>query len=284
VDLPERAARQEYLSMRLANRPACSVSEEIINLIAERSAGMSIADLESIIEAAARNSVKAGEEMTDKLLEEAFETVRFGEARARDPEEVNRTARHEAGHTIMYWLSGWWPAYVTVVARGGHGGYMAPCAAEIEKRGNRTRDQLLREICVNLSGRCAELLYYGRDAGLSTGVSQDLENATNIARAMVCRYGMEEEFGLLVTPELMKYEGALSSPVYLKLNEAANKILKEQMDKTMTLLEKNRQHLDALVEALIGRERLTTEELQNILPQIPDAEMQTSWVFGAEEQ
>jgi len=86
---------------------------------------------------------------------------------------------------------------------------------------------------------------------------------------MACRYGMEEDFGLVVTPELLKYEGALSSPVYLQLNEVANRILKEQMGKTMQLLEENRKNLDALVEVLVKKERLTTEDLQEILPPVP---------------
>lgn len=268
VDLPERAARQTYLTMRLQGRTGCTVSEDIVKLIAERSSGMSIASLESIIETAARNAVKTGGELTDKLLESAFETVRFGEARPTDIETVRRTARHESGHALLYWASGWWPAYVTVVARGGHGGYMAPCAREIEKRGVRSKEELLADIRVNLAGRAAELIYYGTAAGLSTGASQDLENATQTARAIVCRYGMDEEFGLLVTPELMKYEGALSSPVYIKLNELAGKILKEQMAKTLEFLKERRRSLDALVESLVANERLTTENLQKILPPI----------------
>jgi ATP-dependent metalloprotease FtsH len=268
VDLPERAARQQYLSMRLENRAACTVSDETIKLIAERSSGMSIANLESIIETAARSAAKANEGLNGRLLEEAFEAVRFGEARARDPEAVKKTAVHEAGHTIMYWLSGWWPSYVTVVSRDSHGGYMAPCSTETEK-GNFTKDELLFRICVSFGGRAAETLVYPDDSGLSTGASGDLEHATNIARQMVCRYGMDDEFGLLATPELMKYEGAMSSPVYLRLNEAASKILKEQMARTQKFLEENRQHLDTVVKALIQKERLTAENLQNILPPIP---------------
>ncbi|MFO7949556.1 MAG: hypothetical protein R6U36_04215, partial [Candidatus Fermentibacteraceae bacterium] len=85
---------------------------------------MSIANLEAVIDAAGRQAVKAGTGLTDALLENALETIRYGEAHARDGEEVRRTAVHEAGHTLLYWLSGWWPAYVTVVARGQHGGYM----------------------------------------------------------------------------------------------------------------------------------------------------------------
>jgi ATP-dependent Zn protease len=86
---------------------------------------------------------------------------------------------------------------------------------------------------------------------------------------------MAEEFGLIVTPELMKYEGALSSPVYLKLNEVANRILTEQMEKTMNLLEQNRKYLDAVVEALVDKERLTSEDLQKILPPVPGMNAET---------
>ena len=269
VDLPEKAAREQYLNMRLKNRPASTISDEIIKLIAERSTGMSIANLESVIETAARSAVKLGGELTGKLLEEALETVRYGEARtARDPEDVRRTAYHEGGHTIMYWLSGWWPAYVTVVARGGHGGYMARCTDEAEKKESRTRKELLADMRGDLAGRAAEILAYGAEDGLSTGPSSDLEHATNTARNMVSRFGMDKDFGLLVTPELM-HEGALSSPVYLKINEAANKILKEQMELTEKLLKENRKHLDAIVKALAEKERLTTEELQKILPDLP---------------
>ncbi|OHB73707.1 MAG: hypothetical protein A2V70_13960 [Planctomycetes bacterium RBG_13_63_9] len=266
VDLPDRAARQKYLALRLVNRPGCVVSHETLRLIADRSTGLSIANLEAVVETAARNAAKSGSELTDKVLEEAFETVRFGEARPRGAEMVKRTACHEAGHTIPYWLSGWWPSYVTVIARGGHGGYMAPCAEEIERRINQTRNDLLASIRVSLGGRAAELIVFGPEEGLSTGASADLEHATNIARQMVCRYGMDAQFGVMAAPELLKYEGALSSPMYLKVGEAVANMLKTEMDRTMKLLEENRGQFDAVAEALVNRERLTAEDLQQILP------------------
>jgi len=268
VGLPERAAREEYLMKRLENRRACTVSKEMIKNIAERSPGMSIANLESIVETASREAVKAEGTLTDKILEEAYESVCFGDARAKDPQAVRRTARHEAGHTIMYWLSGWWPSYVTVVARGEHGGYMQHAAEEAEQKAAMTRDELLAKIRTSLGGRAAEIVYYGREGGLSSGASGDLEHATNICRAMVCRYGMDTGFGLVATPELLEYQAALSSPVYLELNKATGKILSEQMEQTVKLLEENRSHLHALAEALVEKERLTREDLQSLLPPI----------------
>jgi len=269
VDLPERGARQEYLRLRLAGRPSCTVPEQIIRVVAERSSGMSIANLELIVETAARNAAKSTGELTGTLLEEAFESVCFGEAHARDAEVVKRTAYHEAGHTILYWLSGWWPVYVTIVSRGNHGGYMAPCADEIERRSSRTRDELLASIRVSLGGRAGELLAYGPEAGLSTGATNDLEHATRIARQMICRYGMDDNFGLLATPELMKYESALSSPIYLEVNSAAREILGKEMDRALAVLEDNRKHHESVAEALMDQERLTTEDLKRILPELP---------------
>lgn len=83
VDLPNRAARQKYLDMRLNDRPACSASDQGIDRLAERSAGMSVADLELMIEAAARNAAKSETQMSDELLEEAFESIRCAEARGK---------------------------------------------------------------------------------------------------------------------------------------------------------------------------------------------------------
>lgn len=265
VDLPERASREQYLASRLANRPNCAVGQEIIRLIAERSSGLSIAALEIIIDTAARQAAKQNEPLTDRLLEEAFESTQFGDARARTREEVQRTARHEAGHTILYWLSGRYPSYVTVVSRGGYGGYMAGAATDIEGKGVQTRDELLTDVRVRLGGRAAELIYYGEEAGQSTGISEDLDQATSIARAMVCRYGMSQHFGLISAPEFMKYEEALASPLYIKINDAVSKIITEEMDNSMSLLMKNRVKMEAVAKALLQKERLTGEELKKIL-------------------
>lgn len=267
VDLPDRAARALYLRKRLAKRRACSVSESMVERVAERSPGMSIAALESIIEAAAREAVKRDSELNDELLDSAFETVRFGAARERDPDAITATARHEAGHVIMYWLAGWWPVYVTVVSRGGHGGYMQHSASEREDGGTRTRAQLLADIRTSLGGRAAEIVYYGPEQGLSTGASQDLENATWCAREIACCYGMDEEFGHATASELFSPDG-MSNPVHTEVHRAASRILKQEMANTLRLLEEHKQQLHAVAEALIARERLTADDLKALLPEV----------------
>ena len=273
VDLPDTAARKKYLMMRLAEAKGAKISESAINLMAEKSAGMSIANLEQVLETAGRTALKKGVEITDDMMVEVMDTVREGEAKEWSPEFLESTARHEAGHTIMYWLSGWWSPEVSIVARADHGGGMRRSEEEM-KRESLNREEMLARIRVSLGGRAAELLYYG-DAGRTTGASGDLENATNTARQMLCRYGMDEEFGLLATPELFKYAEAMSSPTYQRVNEAASKILKEQMELTRKLLEENRQHLDAVSKALLAKNRLYRKNMEEILPPILGKSAQT---------
>lgn len=268
VDLPDTSARRKYFILRISGAKNARISESVITLLAEKSAGMSIANLEQVLEAAGRNAMKEGGALTDDLLTEALDTLREGEVKEWSPEFLESTARHEAGHTIMYWLAGWWSPEVSIIARADRGGGMRRSEAEM-KRESLTRDELLARIRTSLGGRAAEMLYYGDEAGLTTGASADLENATNIARQMICRYGMVEEFGLLATPELFKYAEAMSSPVYLRVNEAASKILKEQKDRTLKLLNENRQHLDAVSRALIQKNRLYRKDLEELLPPIP---------------
>jgi cell division protease FtsH len=264
VDLPDTAARKQYLMLRLSHAKRIEVSESAIDLFAEKSVGMSIASLEAVIETSARIAVRKDSKITDEILIEALDTAREGEVKEWSPEFLESTARHEAGHTVMYWLSGWLSPEVSIIARDDHGGGMRRCESEI-KRENLTRDEMLARIRTSLGGRAAEILYYGKEKGLTTGAAGDLENATNISRQMVCCYGMDGDFGLLATPELFKYAQAIGSLTYQRVNEAARKILNEQMDRTIKLLEENRKHLDAVAKALLEKNRVLRSDLQQIV-------------------
>lgn len=266
VDLPDAASRKKYLAMRLKDAKGARISVSVIDLMAEKSTGMSIANLEQVIETAGRNAMKKGGELSDDLLMEALDTLREGESKEWSPEFLESTARHEAGHTLMYWLSGWLSPEVSIVARADRGGGMRRSEAEM-KRESLTREELLARIRTALGGRAAELLYYG-PAGLTTGASGDLENATGIARQIVSVYGMDGEFGLLATPEMLKHAEAIASPEYQKINDAARKILEEQMAETRKLMEANRPHLDAIAGALLKKNRLYRADLVEILPPV----------------
>ena len=199
------------------------------------------------------------------MLIEVLDTAREGEAKEWSPEFLESTARHEAGHTIMYWLAGWLSPEVSIVARADHGGGMRRSEAEIKKECS-SRAELLAQIRTCLGGRAAEILYYGKEEALNTGASGDLEMATRTARRMVSVFGMDDEFGLLSVPELLKHPEAVSSPMYQRVNEAAAEILRQEMERTLALLEQNRTHLDAVSKALLTKNRLYRKDLEELLP------------------
>lgn len=268
VDLPDTAARRRYLEARLADSERHTVSPAALELVAEKTVGMSLADLERVLETAARRALRQNRRMDDDLLIEAIDTAREGEARPWSPEFLESTARHEAGHTLMYWLSGWWPVEVSIVARAGWGGGMRRNEAELQRE-SRTRAELLASIRTALGGRAAEQVYYGPEAGLTTGASGDLDYATRLARQMICRYGMDEDFGPLAAPELLKQVEAVGSPLYGQVTDTVRGMLKRELENTVKLLDVHRPYLDAIAAALMAKNRLLRRDLEALLPAAP---------------
>ena len=262
VDLPDTETRYAYLSKRLKDSQRYEISDSVLHLIAEKSVTMTLADLEGVIEAASREALRKQIPLNEELLNEALDTKREGEAKKWSPEFLESTARHEAGHTIMYWLSGWWPPEVSIIARADHGGGMLRCEEEM-KRESLTKDEILASIRMCLGGRAAEVIYY-EEKGLTTGASSDLQHATHLVRNMICRYGMDKEFGLATTPELLRPEAA-GSPLYERMNEIVVKVLADELENTLVLLKENKKHLDNVVSALAQKNRLYKKDLEKIL-------------------
>ena len=256
VELPGKEDREEYLIRLLADLDCC-VSDEMISSIASRSVGMSFAVLKNIVEMAGRMALDAGKTLDDGILDEAFERDLFGVKREKiqeDEETLLRTARHEAGHACISWLSGRKPSYVTIVARGNHGGYVQP---ESQKKPFYTRRELKGQIRAALAGRGAEILYYGPEDGVTTTASSDLQSASRIAAALVCRLGMDEKSGLAVFGD-----GRNMDMIQRKRIE---EILSEEMEEVLKLLADNRKRLDALVTVLMEKNKLKSEEIEEIL-------------------
>jgi len=136
------------------------------------------------------------------------------------------------------------------------------------RRESLSRADLLATIRTALGGRAAEIVYYGLEAGLTTGAASDLEYATRLARQLICRYGMDDEFGPLAAPELLQFAPAVGSPLYVQVSEAARTLLKRELERTVQALTANRSHLDAVAEALIARNRLLRLDLEAILPPV----------------
>ncbi len=259
VDLPNREERKQFLELMTAKNKTIKLGKETIENAAVRSTGMSLAEMELVIELAQRDAIRAKSgAVDDKIFENAFESFSYGEAKKWDNETLISTARHEAGHALLCWLSGEKPSYVTIVSRGNFGGYMQ--SDDGESKMGYNKKELLGMVQTALAGRAAELEYYGEDRGLTTGASSDLRNATSRVEAMVCALGMDEVIGLAYIDR----NQLVSSPYYSVVRERVNAILVEQMKITREIISANRGAIDALVEALLEKNHLKGNEIDEI--------------------
>ncbi|MBQ9747862.1 MAG: AAA family ATPase [Clostridia bacterium] len=257
IDLPGRDDRVRYLKMKFDTNEAFDVSDEMLENLAIRSTGKSLADLESILELALRSMLRSGSrKVTDDILSEALETYCYGEKKMWSTDSLCRTARHEAGHAFLCWYSGETPSYLTVVSRGDFGGYMMH--GDQEDKHILTRKDLLADIRTALGGRAAEIVYYGEEDGLSTGASADLRQATRCAKQMLTAYGMDQSFGLASFSE--ELGGVISERVYEKVNE----ILAREMEQAIEILRSHTDAVDAIVSRLMVKNHLGSAEIDRI--------------------
>lgn len=259
IDLPNKEDRIKFMRMKIAENKALDISDSQIENISIRATGMSLAELDSVVEFALRSSIREGStNVNDAIFEEAFETFNSGEVKKWDESQLVRVARHEAGHALLCWLSGETPSYLTIVARGNHGGYMQH--TESEGKAIYTKDELLARIRTALGGRASEIVYYGERDGISTGASGDLFSATSVAQQIVCTYGMDDDFGLAVVNGI-----AANGMMSVEIRTSINRILKEQLDLAVRLISENKDKIDSLVEALLDKNHLNELEIKRVL-------------------
>jgi ATP-dependent Zn protease len=129
--------------------------------------------------------------------------------------------------------------------------------AEREGKAIYTKDELLARIRTALGGRAAEIVYYGERDGVSTGASGDLDTATDIARQIVCTFGMVDSFGLSVIGIKDTQNGVMS----VEVRNAVNAILKEQMTEAIRLISENKEKIDSLTAELITKNHLNGAEI-----------------------
>jgi ATP-dependent metalloprotease FtsH len=259
VPPPDFEARRAYLRAVLLNRKNAKVTEHLIEVLAKRSARMTIAQLERIVNEAAIMAAREEKSLSNQIVEEAYEKIRMGEIEeVPDEQTLLRIARHEAGHAVVGWLFGNYPMQVTIVGRGGAGGYVE---REIdEEKIIFTRTELEEMICQSMGGRAAETIYYGETDGFSTGVSSDLKHATQWAERMISQFGMSDEIGQVFFDARYLKDG----PMAAKINGAAEEIVHNQLDQAVKLLEENREKLDLLSEVLVEKNRLDRSQLEMI--------------------
>lgn len=255
VSLPEKEGRA-WMIKRLVNKnkAAFAISDKEIESLATRSDGMSLSDIERVVDLALRDSIRNNKLVDDLTIDEAFELVQYGEARQNiSKEDIKITAYHEAGHAVIGLHNGDKPNYISIVSRGGMGGYVYT-----EGIGNHpTKERYLARICIMLGGRAAELEF---GYGITPGASTDLAYATDLARLMVCNYGMyEEEVGLAVIKE-EEYQ------VNEKARALVNRILSEQLLEARRIVNEERNAIERLVDALLCSKKkyLTKADIYSI--------------------
>ena len=262
VDRPDSPGREAIL--RVHARNLVLAPEVDLGTIARRTAGMSGADLENVLNEAAL--IAARRDLTSVgmfELDSAIDRVVAGlerKGRVVSDKERRIVAYHEAGHAIVAELA---PTAdpvrkVSIVPRGLAAlGYMQQTP---EDRHLLQEDELMDRLAVLLGGRAAEDISFGK---LSTGASNDLERATDLARRMVCEFGMSPSVGPVSFPRPNSRDGdsAVSEQVTARIEHEVQAILSRAFDRARTDLTTHRAALEAVSAALLERGSLDREEL-----------------------
>ena len=128
-----------------------------------------------------------------------------------------------------------------------------------EEKFEYTRKEILDDICCAMGGRAAEIVYYGKEQGVSTGASSDLRQATENAKNLICRYGMDDDYPFAIDAAALT--GELKEQVYRRVGE----IVKGELNRAIMLIEENRPAMDALVEALYSKNGMDAHEIEETL-------------------
>ncbi len=275
VDKPDKRGRRQILELHARRiRLAPDVDLE---KVAAMTTGFSGADLANLVnEAALLATRRRAEAVTMEDFTRALERIVAGlekKSRVINPREREVVAYHEMGHALVAMaLPGSEPVHkVSIVPRGiGALGYTIQ--RPTEDRYLMTREELLNKITVLLGGRAAEKLVFGH---LSTGAADDLVKATDIARAMVTRYGMDERLGFVAydverAPFLQPAAGSLpterrySEETAREIDEAVRRLVHRAFERALAILEANRELLERSARRLLEKETLEEEELREL--------------------
>jgi ATP-dependent Zn protease len=258
VDLPKESERKDYLKLMVEKKKLTEVSDGVIQSIAERTTGQSLAVLANVIDLALRNATRQSRTVVDSDLLTALEEYNFGEKKEYSPEYYRSVAIHETGHAYVSYISGDKPSYITIESRGDFGGYMQH--ANSEDIASYTKDELLARIRTALAGRAAEQVFYGKDKALNTGASSDLKNASNTAFRIVCECGMEEG-QLIVLDRHEILNSTLASEYVAKVNE----ILNTEMKNTLDIIQGAKDKIQKIADVLAKENRLTGKQFEEMM-------------------
>ena len=271
VELPDLKGREEILKVHARK---IKVAEDVdFSKIARMASGASGAELANIVNEAALRAVRDGRRFaTQADLEESIEVVIAGYQKKNaimTDHEKKIVSYHEVGHALVAAMQTHSAPVqkITIVPRtSGALGY----TMQVEE-GNHylmTKEEIENKIATFTGGRAAEEVVFG---SVTTGASNDIEQATKLARAMITRYGMSDEFGMValetVTNQYLGGDASLacSAETQTKIDQQVVALVQKQHDKAVSLLTDNREKLDQLAAYLYEKETITGEEFMHIL-------------------
>jgi cell division protease FtsH len=244
--------------------------------VARITAGFSGADLANLLNEAAILAARGNKKAIDNVdIYEAFDKTIMGlKKKSHVITEADKrvTAYHEAGHAVLAELCKFCdPVHeVTIIPRGnGAGGFTM--TRPVEDSSFRTYNEMRDDICMTLGGRAAEAIVL---KNVTWGASADLRSVTSTARRMVMQYGMSEELGLVAygsdQPVFMGMEYGHSSHDYsqetaAKIDKEVRRIINEEYEKAVRLLQENRSILDNMARVLVEKETIYTEEVSLLM-------------------
>lgn len=271
VELPDLIGREAILKVHAKK---VKLGDDVdFHAMARAAAGASGAELANMINEAALRAVRSGRTYVNQSdLEESIEVVIAGyqkkNAVLSDKEKLI-VAYHETGHALVAALQSHSAPVtkITIIPRtSGALGY----TMQVEEHDQYllSKEELENKIATYAGGRAAEALIFG---SITTGASNDIEQMTKLARGMITRYGMSDEFGMMALETVNnQYMGgdtslACAAETAAVVDEKVKAILKKEYDKAMTLLTENKQQLHALAKYLYEKETITGDEFMQVL-------------------
>lgn len=273
VGRPDVGGREEILNVHARTKPLADDVD--LKQVAQTTAGFTGADLENLMnEAAIRAAKEDREYITQEDIRKSFVKVGIGaekKSKIISEKEKKITAYHESGHAILFHLlPEVGPVYtVSIIPTGtGAAGYTMPLPEKDEMF--NTKGRMLQEIIVDLGGRVAEELVFD---DITTGASQDIKQATKLARDMITKYGMSENVGLVCYSDDdeevfigrdLAHHRSYSEGIAAEIDAEVKRIISDAYDKAKQMIMENRDVLDKCAELLLEKEKISREEFEEL--------------------
>lgn len=285
VDAPDLAGRHKILQVHSRGKPMAPDID--LMSVARRTPGFTGADLANVLNEAALLTARGSQKLiTDTSLDEAIDRVIAGpqrKTRLMSEKEKLITAYHEGGHALVAAaLPGTDPVHkITILPRGRALGYTM--VLPDEDKYSQTRSQMLDTLAYMLGGRAAEEMIFHDP---TTGAGNDIEKATNLARAMVTQYGMTERLGAIKLGDSnsepflgrdLGHSRNYSEDIAAIVDEETKQFLAAAHQEAYDILEDNRETLDALVLALLDKETLDKAEIARIFEPLNRRPERPAW-------